>query len=102
LNTLESVVSSGIDSHPSISRRTESAQIVFTELNALAPAIATVVVIPTPVGDYNPDWAIAFKEGAVKHVYFVDETKGSMSSMQLMHEKIKMTDLYQKQEVWAI
>lgn len=39
--------------------------------------------IPTPVGDYNPDWAIAFKEGAVKHVYFVAETKGSMSSMQL-------------------
>lgn len=39
--------------------------------------------IPTPVGDYNPDWAIAFKEGSVKHVYFVAETKGSMSSMQL-------------------
>ncbi|MDR7083578.1 type III restriction enzyme [Arthrobacter ginsengisoli] len=40
-------------------------------------------VIPTPVGEYNPDWAIAFKEGAVKHVYFVAETKGSLSSMQL-------------------
>lgn len=39
--------------------------------------------IPTPVGDYNPDWAISFKEGSVKHVYFVAETKGSMSSMQL-------------------
>lgn len=39
--------------------------------------------IPTPVGDYNPDWAIAFKAGAVKHVYFVAETKGSMSSMDL-------------------
>lgn len=39
--------------------------------------------IPTPVGDYNPDWAIAFVEGTVKHVYFVAETKGSMSSMQL-------------------
>ncbi len=39
--------------------------------------------IPTPVGDYNPDWAIAFEEGAVKHVYFVAETKGSMSSMEL-------------------
>jgi type III restriction enzyme len=36
-------------------------------------------LIPTPVGDYNPDWAISFKEGAVKHVYFVAETKGSMS-----------------------
>ena len=39
--------------------------------------------IPTPVGDYNPDWAISFKEGAVKHIYFVAETKGSMSSMEL-------------------
>jgi len=35
------------------------------------------------VGDYNPDWAIAFKEGSVKHVYFVAETKGSMSLMEL-------------------
>ncbi|MCU4119398.1 hypothetical protein [Variovorax sp. N23] len=40
-------------------------------------------LIPTPVGDYNPDWAISFQEGAVKHVYFVAETKGSMSSMDL-------------------
>lgn len=40
-------------------------------------------LIPTPVGDYNPDWAISFKEGSVKHVYFVAETKGSMSTMQL-------------------
>ena len=39
--------------------------------------------IPTPVGNYNPDWAIAFQSGAVKHVYFVAETKGSMSSMDL-------------------
>jgi type III restriction enzyme len=34
--------------------------------------------IPTPVGNYNPDWAIVFKEGTVKHIYFVAETKGSM------------------------
>lgn len=39
--------------------------------------------IPTPVGDYNPDWAIAFTEGTVKHIYFVAETKGSLSSFQL-------------------
>lgn len=39
--------------------------------------------ISTPVGHYNPDWAIAFYEGMVKHIYFVAETKGSMSSMQL-------------------
>ena len=39
--------------------------------------------ISTPVGHYNPDWAIAFYDGKVKHIYFVAETKGSMSSMQL-------------------
>lgn len=39
--------------------------------------------ISTPVGHYNPDWAIAFYEGRVKHIYFVAETKGSMNSMQL-------------------
>jgi type III restriction enzyme len=48
-------------------------------------------LIPTPVGDYNPDWAISFKDGAVKHVYFVAETKGSMSSMELREiEKTKI------------
>ncbi|MFA7238822.1 MAG: DEAD/DEAH box helicase family protein [Sulfuricellaceae bacterium] len=39
--------------------------------------------IPTPVGNYNPDWAIAFHEGAVKHIYFIAETKGTMSTMEL-------------------
>ena len=39
--------------------------------------------IPTPVGNYNPDWAIAFQSGKVKHVFFVAETKGSMSTMEL-------------------
>ena len=47
--------------------------------------------INTPVGKYNPDWAIAFNEGSVKHVYFVAETKGSMQSMQLKSiEKAKI------------
>jgi len=39
--------------------------------------------IPTPVGDYNPDWAVAFTDGTVKHIYFVAETKGSLSTLQL-------------------
>ena len=48
-------------------------------------------LIPTPVGDYNPDWAISFKEGSVKYIYFVAETKGSMSSMELREiEKTKI------------
>lgn len=39
--------------------------------------------IPTPVGNYAPDWAIAFKEGSVRHVFFVAETKGTMDTMEL-------------------
>lgn len=47
--------------------------------------------ISTPVGKYNPDWAIAFYEGSVKHIYFVAETKGSLSSLQLRDiEKAKI------------
>ncbi|PKK40553.1 Type III restriction enzyme [Clostridiaceae bacterium JG1575] len=46
--------------------------------------------INTPVGKYNPDWAIAFFEDKVKHVYFVAETKGDMSSLELREiEKAK-------------
>ena len=39
--------------------------------------------IPTPMGNYSPDWAIAFEKEKVKHIYFIAETKGSMSSMEL-------------------
>ena len=39
--------------------------------------------IPTPVGSYSPDWAIAFNKGTVKHIFFIAETKGSMDSMNL-------------------
>ena len=39
--------------------------------------------IPTPVGHYSPDWAIVFREGKVKHIYFVAETKGTMESLNL-------------------
>lgn len=39
--------------------------------------------IPTPVGNYAPDWAIAFQKGTVKHIYFIAETKGTMDSMEL-------------------
>ena len=59
-----------------------------TELDT-SKAVAVYVKLPngfyisTPVGKYNPDWAIAFYEGEVKHIYFIAETKGSMSSMQL-------------------
>lgn len=41
--------------------------------------------ISTPVGKYNPDWAIAFYEDHVKHIYFVAETKGDLASLELTH-----------------
>ncbi len=40
--------------------------------------------IPTPVGNYAPDWAIAFNDGyGIKHIYFIAETKGTLDSLQL-------------------
>lgn len=51
-----------------------------TEVNIYAK-LPTGFKIPTPVGNYTPDWAIVFYEGIVKHIYFIAETKGSMSSM---------------------
>ena len=48
--------------------------------------------IPTPVGSYSPDWAIAFYEGTVKHIYFIAETKGTMESLELRPiEKAKIS-----------
>jgi type III restriction enzyme len=60
-----------------------------TELEAHSQEVEVYVKLPrgfyisTPVGKYNPDWAIAFYEGKVKHIYFVAETKGDMSSLEL-------------------
>lgn len=49
-------------------------------------------VIPTPVGNYSPDWAIAFYEGTVKHICFIAETKGTMESLELRPiEKAKIS-----------
>ena len=61
----------------------------FAQELDVASDVAVYVKLPdgfyisTPVGHYNPDWAIAFKEGAVKHIYFVAETKGSMDTLEL-------------------
>ncbi|MFR1554862.1 MAG: hypothetical protein ACLSTV_09345, partial [Coriobacteriales bacterium] len=54
--------------------------------------------IPTPVGDYSPDWAIAFYEGKVKYIYFIAETKGCMESMQL--KKIEDANSMRKKAVF--
>ena len=61
----------------------------FAQELDVASDVAVYVKLPdgfyisTPVGHYNPDWAIAFKTGTVKHIYFVAETKGSMDTMEL-------------------
>ena len=61
----------------------------FAESLDVSTDVAVYVKLPdgfyisTPVGHYNPDWAIAFYENNIKHIYFVAETKGSMNSMQL-------------------
>lgn len=60
-----------------------------TQLEAHSQEVEVYVKLPkgfyinTPVGKYNPDWAIAFYEGKVKHIYFVAETKGDMSTLEL-------------------
>lgn len=59
----------------------------FTELEhsdevAVYAKLPHGFLIPTPMGDYNPDWAIVFREGAVKHVYFVAETKSTHAGDQ--------------------
>lgn len=61
----------------------------FAQELDVAEDVAVYVKLPdgfyisTPVGHYNPDWAIAFKMGTVKHIYFVAETKGSMDTLEL-------------------
>ncbi|WP_421896333.1 type III restriction-modification system endonuclease [Marinoscillum sp.] len=47
--------------------------------------------VTTPVANYSPDWAIVFDKDKVRHIYFVAETKGSDSDMDLREiEKLKI------------
>lgn len=39
--------------------------------------------IPTPIGNYNPDWAVVFEGANKKNIYFVAETKGNCDALQL-------------------
>ena len=61
----------------------------FAEELDAAQEVAVYVKLPdgfyisTPVGHYHPDWAIAFREGTVKQIYFIAETKRTTNSMQL-------------------
>lgn len=71
-----------IDSNSSVERKFTADLDTSAEVVVYAK-LPRGFAIPTPVGDYNPDSAVAFKEGTVKHIYFVAETKGSMSGMEL-------------------
>lgn len=50
--------------------------------------------IPTPVGNYNPDWAIVFKEGNIKHIYFIAETKGMLNSFRIRTDDIEKAKIH--------
>lgn len=85
------------DKEPFISKKSIH-DLVFTDSNVewkfaedLEAATEVVVYaklprsfqIPTPVGNYAPDWAIAFDKDKVKHVFFIAETKGNLGDMQI-------------------
>ncbi len=64
------VDSQGIEMNFAIELEQQNDVIVYTKLPG-------GFYINTPVGHYNPDWAIAIKKDAeTNHVYFVAETKG--------------------------
>ncbi len=52
--------------------------------------------IPTPIGNYNPDWAIVFDDKDVKYIYFIAETKGSMSTLQLKGSELQKINYAKK------
>ena len=64
------VDSQGVEKSFAESLEAEDDVVVYTKL-------PNGFYINTPMGKYNPDWAIAFRKGSVKHVYFVAETKGN-------------------------
>lgn len=66
----------------SVERRFAEALDVADEVVVYAKLPRTFY-IPTPVGKYSPDWAIAFREGTVKHIYFIAETKGTNSGLEI-------------------
>lgn len=69
--------------YDSSNEQTFASELDINENVAVYVKLPNGFYISTPVGHYNPDWAIALYEGTVKHIYFVAETKSSMNSMQL-------------------
>ncbi|MDY4920299.1 MAG: DEAD/DEAH box helicase family protein, partial [Phascolarctobacterium sp.] len=81
-NAIQEYVFTDGSAAKSIERKFVEALDVSSEV-AVYAKLPRSFYIPTPMGKYSPDWAIAFKEGHVKHLYFVAETKGSLSSLDL-------------------
>ena len=81
-NAIQNYVFTDGSAEKSVERKFAEALDV-SDLVAVYAKLPRTFYIPTPMGKYSPDWAIAFKEGTVKHVYFIAETKGTMESSQL-------------------
>jgi type III restriction enzyme len=41
--------------------------------------------VPTPLGSYNPDWAVLVEKDGIERLYFVVETKGGLFTDDLRH-----------------
>ncbi|WP_207679504.1 hypothetical protein [Desulfonema magnum] len=54
---------------------------LFENNDPLKTNTALQIKIPTPVGTYNPDWAVIFNND--KKIYFIAETKSAKDSDKL-------------------
>ena len=69
--------------YDSENERKFAGELDISEKVAVYVKLPSSFFISTPVGHYNPDWAIAFTEGSVRHIFFVAETKGNTGSLEL-------------------
>ena len=69
--------------YDSENERKFAGELDISEKVAVYVKLPSSFFISTPVGHYNPDWAIAFTEGSVRHIFFVAETKGNTDSIEL-------------------
>ncbi len=84
------VDSMGVEKEFAKSLENEDDVVVYTKL-------PSSFYINTPMGKYNPDWAVAFREGSVKHVYFIAETKGnSLQTSQLRGSEDAKIDCFRR------
>lgn len=82
--------------YDSMNERTFAEDIDIKEDVAVYVKLPKAFYINTPVGKYNPDWAIAFEEGSVKHIYFIAETKGASNTLQFMDANLRGVEAAKK------